>query len=164
MDFRTAIMRSARVITVFTVLISSADSFHCVRCPSTRISRTRRYTPRLLGSKEEEIAKLEEQLRKLKEDDNTDKAPFSDEDSDDVSLEMFLTEQWKEQEAAADGKGLGGGLMNLVFAIGAVLALVFFSQLPIGQEDLSKYSAGNSPVSAQIDLGDLNRARKPGDL
>lgn len=119
----------------------------------------------LRNSKEEEIAKLEEQLRKLKEGkedaSSVDTESKEEEKLEDVPLEMFLTEQWKEQEA--DGSSSGGGITVVLYVIAAVLGLVLFSQVPIGQEDLSKYSVGNSP-SEQIDLGDLNRARRSGDL
>ena len=108
---------------------------------------------------------MEEQLRKLKEGEEdasrVDTESKEEEKLEDVPLEMFLTEQWKEQEA--DGSSSGGGISVVLYAIAAVLGLVLFSQVPIGQEDLSKYSVGNSP-SEQIDLGDLNRARRSGDL
>lgn len=138
----------------------------------------RRTTSHLFDSKEQEIAKLEEQLRKLKEEKEKEETTATssiamtqggDDEEDilkDVPLEMFLTEQWKAQQRETDTENpsSGGGLTNILLAIGAVVVIALFSQIPIGQEDLSKYSVGNSPAVEQIDLGDLNRARRSGDL
>jgi hypothetical protein len=72
-----------------------------------------------------------------------------------------LSEGWKEKEATESGGS--GGLTGIIGAVALVLGLIAFSQVPIGQEDLSKYSAIKAPTE-QIDLGDLNRARNAGDL
>ena len=129
---------------------------------------------KLFESKDDEIAKLEEQLRKLKEEKEVEAETISyDSDipvpDEDVPLEMFLTEQWKVQQkssavSSSAGDGEGGGLTTILYAVGAVALLLLFSQVPIGQEDLSKYSVGSSPSVEQIDLGDLNRARRSGDI
>jgi hypothetical protein len=125
----------------------------------------------LFDSKEEEIAQLEEQLKKLKEEKSTAQekvavAPKVDnaqpeEEQEEVPDNVFLSERWKEEETSSEGGG--GGLTTILGAIGLAVVLAFFSQVPVGQEDLSRYSAIKAPTS-QIDLGDLNRARNEGDL
>ena len=131
---------------------------------STSVSRTS--LTKRFESKDDEIAELEEKLKQLKAEKKEEKEAaeaISEEALEEVPLDMFLTEQWKESEREAT-EGSGGGLMNVLYAVGAVLFVVLFSQIPIGQEDLSKYSVGSSPAAEQIDLGDLNRARRAGDL
>jgi hypothetical protein len=129
----------------------------------------------LFRSKDEEIAKLEEQLKKLKEDKASEllleTAPQNGEiiapAEPEVPLEMFLSEGWKEKEVAETSSAAGGGggvLTSILGVVALVVGLAIFSQIPIGQEDLSKYSAIKAPTE-QIDLGDLNRARNGmGDL
>ena len=130
----------------------------------------------LFSSKEEEIAKLESQLQKLREETSEQGLQPAEETpsesklaaeavEEEVTLEYFLSEQWKEKEMGGDGapKSEGLALPAILGAIGIAVLLAVFSQVPIGQEDLSKYSAIKAP-SEQIDLGDLNRSRKAGDL
>jgi hypothetical protein len=138
-------------------------------------------TSRGAGDKDNEIAQLEAQLRRLKEEkeaednaaaasigkttisslglDSINDGPSAEE----VPIAMFLSEGWKEKEATqGESDGGGGGILTSV--LGAVALAVFlavFSQVPIGQEDLSKYSVIRAP-SQQIDLGDLSRARTGG--
>jgi hypothetical protein len=156
-------MRHVSILALFAAIFSSAEAFQSIFRHPTRIVRA---SSRLSESKEDEIAKLEEQLKRLKEEKETEKVAVSTspEELEDTPVQMFLTEQWKEQEASADGDSSGGGLMNALFAVGAALVIVFFSQIPIGREDLSKYSVGSSPATELIDLGDLNRARRSSDL
>mmetsp|Transcript_92335 Transcript_92335/g.258054 ORF Transcript_92335/g.258054 Transcript_92335/m.258054 type:complete len:164 (-) Transcript_92335:230-721(-) len=163
-------MRSINTVAIFAAIFSSADAFQSIarQQPTRNLPRT---SSRLFGSKEEEIAKLEEQLKRLKKEKETVEVPVSAPTATDDAGElegtpigMFLTEQWKEQEANADSESSGGGIMNVLIAVGFALVVVLFSQIPIGQEDLSKYSVGSSPTAEQIDLGDLNRARRSGDL
>mmetsp|Transcript_9648 Transcript_9648/g.13495 ORF Transcript_9648/g.13495 Transcript_9648/m.13495 type:complete len:86 (+) Transcript_9648:416-673(+) len=78
----------------------------------------------------------------------------------DEPYEEMLSEQWKEAE---DNEGSAGGILTtLIGALVAIVFLVGFSQVPIGQEDYSRYSvapgAGN-----KIDLGDLNPVTKVND-
>lgn len=124
---------------------------------------------------DDEIAKLEEQLKKLKQDKAAAQGTLSSPvpaqgldsinsglSSEEVPIEMFLSEGWKEKDATQDGSDGGGAILASV--LGAVALAVFlavFAQVPIGQEDLSKYSAIRAPTE-QIDLGDLNRARSSG--
>ncbi|KAL3918813.1 MAG: hypothetical protein SGARI_007359, partial [Bacillariaceae sp.] len=134
--------------------------------PSNKRKVVRPWT--LHSSKDDEIAKLEEQLQKLKEAkeaeastvEATSPSDQATEDEEEVDIGMFLSEGWKEKETAESG---GGGLTGIIGAVALVLGLLAFSQVPIGQEDLSKYSAIKAPTE-QIDLGDLNRARNAGDL
>lgn len=145
----------------------------------------------LFSSREEEIAKLEEQLRKLKEGqpetvhqedagDVNGKLPAAPSAAaaapavgvvvDPRSLEkvqgkdMILSEQALLEGNILDGddestSGGGGGVVQTVLtAVAAIAVLGVFSQIPIGQDELSKYSASPSAASASrtIDLGDLN--------
>jgi hypothetical protein len=118
------------------------------------------------SDKEEEIAKLEEQLRKLKDqaanDERIDEdisGNLNDGVEEVVPESMFLSENWKEGDEETEAST---SLTSVLSAVGLALVLVIFSQIPIGQEDLSKYSASTS--TEKIDLGDLNRARQSGDL
>ena len=72
---------------------------------------------------------------------------------DEPFVEM-LSESWRETEAE---RGDGGVLAPLFGGILAVLAISAFSQVPIGQEDYSKYAAVKT--STEVDLGDLNADR-----
>jgi hypothetical protein len=124
------------------------------------------------SSKDEEIAKLEERLKELKEENSSEEIPenfppsgvTAQETERDVPIEMFLSEGWKEKEAGQSnggggGSSGGGGALTSILGVAAlVIGLAMFSQIPIGQEDLSKYSAIKAPTE-RIDLGDLNRGR-----
>ena len=136
------------------------------------------------------IAKLEAELRQLKEKESetetkTETAtgpvvvveePKKDDLEDDeeipeeASMDMFVSEGWKEAKEGYDPKNTAtvirkteeqGNLLGLVAkVVGAIVAVVAFSQIPVGQEDLSKYSAIKSgPVRTTIDLGDTNRVK-----
>lgn len=154
--------------SILLAVVLSARALQSVKYPSNRIVRL---TPRLFESTDDEIAQLEEKLRKLKREKEKQEVAVNTitepaEKLEEVPLEMFLTEQWKEKDAAtsSDGQSSSGSLSNILYAVGAAVVIALFSQIPIGQEDLSKYSIGSSPPSEQIDLGDLNRARRSGDL
>ena len=96
----------------------------------------------LFSSKEEEIAKLEEQLRQLKAEQASteDTVPTQVESStteeavEVVPESMFLSEGWKTQQGeAAESEG-SSGLGNILGVIGLAVFLAIFSQVPIGQE------------------------------
>jgi len=149
---------------------------------STQQRRWRRANTRapsqisLYGSREEEIARLEETLRKLREEEG-----LSSEKEDDVTmteeeqkisrrLEMVKGKDMLLSESELIGDGIvenaGGessnGLLNVVAAVVGLVLLVAFSQVPVGQESLSQYSATGSSTLKTIDLGDLNAdAPKP---
>lgn len=127
-------------------------------------------TLQMASDKEEEIAKLEDQLRKLKAEaaEEGEQPPSDPNGAVDAAAEaeevvpegMFLSEGWKEvEEESSEGSG---GLTNILGAVGLALFLAIFSQIPIGQEDYSKYSSVTA--TERIDLGDLNRARQSSDL
>jgi len=152
----------------------------------------RLHKTRLSSSNDEEIAALEEKLRRLKE--NTDAEEEQDATTTgekisstakipDVAAELFaekrfkisddstnmmvtgeeipntrisepyeelLSEQWKSRESS----GGGIGIKDIATAVAVLLGIIAFSQVPIGQEDLDKYSTAKP--STAIDLGDLN--------
>lgn len=123
----------------------------------------------LAASKEDEIRELEEKLQRLKEE-TKDEESVVEQAGQDVKLNdeaiytELLTEQWKESDPEQKGESSIVQTAATVFAtVGLVVVLALFSQVPVGQEDLSRYSAVQTP-SAQIDLGDLNRARSGGDV
>jgi hypothetical protein len=128
----------------------------------------------LSSSREDEIAGLEAQLRQLKQEVNdeeggelmepvqTTSRVYTPNRFDNPMSEMLpamLSESWKESDPEPQGgEGIGSILPVMVGALLTVAFFVFFSQIPIGQENYSKYSAVKT--SSQIDLGDLNGARK----
>mmetsp|Transcript_18583 Transcript_18583/g.25783 ORF Transcript_18583/g.25783 Transcript_18583/m.25783 type:complete len:199 (-) Transcript_18583:143-739(-) len=135
------------------------------------------------SSKEDEIAALEEQLQRLKEEaskEEEDGEELVEESStssaagvidrksmNDELMPEMLTEQWKESNSAAgEEDSESGGLMQTVTSLVGGLALLAgvlaFSQVPVGQEDFNKYSAGKAGGS-KIDLGDINTVR-PSDF
>lgn len=141
------------------------------------------------SSRDQEIAALEKQLRRLKEDDAAsaqtstetigDGAVVAEEVSSsssylgrltpDVATPMneMLSESWKEQADVVvsdkndvDGddndNSIGSALKKVAAAILFIVGLTLASQVPVGQEDFSKYSYKEPPTTATIDLGDLN--------
>ena len=131
-------------------------------------------TWRLASSKEDEIRELEEKLRKLKteaveEESAAEKVVVAANEEEMVKLNdqavytELLTEQWKEGEGEQSEGGIGQSLGVAMATVGLLVGLAFFAQVPVGQEELSRYSTPSTP-STQIDLGDLNRARRSGDI
>jgi hypothetical protein len=117
--------------------------------PSSTTSTTRLLDTSSGSSRDEEIAKLEEQLKRLKQQQQQDEdepstSSFSavarekEQDEEEVPIEMFLSEGWKEAEAVRQGDGNGGTLTTILGAVALAIFLAAFSQVPIGQEDLSK--------------------------
>ena len=139
----------------------------------------------LKSSKDDEIAKLEEQLRKLKEEAESESEeqkssstvlqeiqPFNPDSfvgrgpakRPIQPMEEMLSEAWKEQvepqelRSSTSSQQNGGlSIPAILGGVALVLFLGFFSQVPVGQEDLSKYQA--IKASTQIDLGDINPIR-----
>lgn len=132
------------------------------------------------NSKDDEIAKLEEQLRQLKEEaakeseeTTVNSAPVVPPtevgvvESDDIlssrkisgnPVPEMLSESWKETESESEGSLLSNiGSVVGVFAL--LIGIYFFAQVPVGQDDYIKYSAARP--STQIDLGDLNTSKSP---
>mmetsp|Transcript_10064 Transcript_10064/g.11163 ORF Transcript_10064/g.11163 Transcript_10064/m.11163 type:complete len:191 (-) Transcript_10064:239-811(-) len=125
--------------------------------------KSRRPSTFILSSKEEEIAELEAKLRQLKEDTEqqqeiADVAVAEPTISAivDAPLEEMLSESWKEEEV--EGSEGGSIVSTLVTGLVAVAALLVFSQIPIGQESLDKYSTPKP--STTIDLGDKSPSAK----
>ncbi|KAG7371810.1 hypothetical protein IV203_017952 [Nitzschia inconspicua] len=191
MLFATALWLVLSIVAVPTISLSSITTeaflypLSVTRITSSSHSKaihgplSRGWT--IYSSKDEEIARLEEQLKRLKEEKEAQEGldaslqngqvsvaattSVAEEEEEEVSIDMFLSEGWKEKEAVeSSGGGSGGTLTTLLGALALVVGIAVFSQVPIGQEDLSKYSAIKAPTE-QIDLGDLNRARNSmGDL
>ena len=70
----------------------------------------------------------------------------------------MFSERWKEAKDKVEKKQQEetmGGIAKVGVAIGAIVLLGLFSQVPIGEENLMKYQdiKGNP---SRIDLGDLN--------
>lgn len=66
---------------------------------------------------------------------------------------VMLSERWKEADPSSNADG--GVLKNIAIALGLVVFLGVFSQIPIGNEDLQRYQDYKGSAS-RIDLGDLN--------
>mmetsp|Transcript_30577 Transcript_30577/g.63579 ORF Transcript_30577/g.63579 Transcript_30577/m.63579 type:complete len:177 (+) Transcript_30577:37-567(+) len=129
--------------------------------PSCRLNSTP-------NDRQAEIAALEEKLRQLKQENDIDSmtsssasGSFSGIESkgdDSFILEgesedsIMFSERWKEAETTTQEVG---GLMNVALALGFVVLLTIFSQIPVGEEDLTRYQGKQGDVS-RIDLGDLN--------
>ena len=149
------------------LLVASANVAVGLVPPSTgsnygRRARTRRFS----SNKDAEIAQLEAKLRQLKEQASREAESASASADDEFTgrvtepfVEM-LTEQWKEGDPAQANQS-GSPIVALVGAIGLAVVLGLLSQIPVGQEELNKYSSIKSgTVTQSIDLGDLNAARK----
>jgi biopolymer transport protein ExbD len=129
------------------------------------------------SSKEEEIAKLEEQLRQLRvdapaDDVNVVAAESTKSEKEIIAVQrilekvkgkdMLLSErELVDQELFLDqglGDEAGGSVLPAILAaLGAAVFLFFFSQIPVGQDDWSRYSTTSGPTtSTRIDLGDMN--------
>jgi hypothetical protein len=135
------------------------------RTTSTRLCST--------DDKQSEIAALEERLRQLKEQEfsemNTSPVgnvylPMDFTGDEEYGMEgetedsIMFSERWKE---AKDGyltkqqESSMGGIGKVGLALGFVVLLGVFSQVPIGEENLQKYQAVKGNPS-RIYLGDLN--------
>jgi hypothetical protein len=138
---------------------------------------TNDHITRLLASaKKDEIARLEEEIRKLREEASTESLDVEESAesafaaaralSDKKRLlaqvkgkDMLLTEgalikeNILEDESSTSTVGLLPAILGAFLAVGVIA----FSQLPVGQEELSRYSVQSGPtVSTKIDLGDIN--------
>jgi hypothetical protein len=132
------------------------------------------------SAKDEEIARLEEEIRRLREEIPAESMSEEEEASESAfevaravaekkrllaevrGKDMLLTEGTLIQEniLASEASVTTFGLMPAL--LGAMLAagVIAFSQVPIGQDNLSRYSVQAGPtVSTKIDLGDINPDR-----
>lgn len=138
------------------------------------------------SSKEEEIARLEEEIRRLREQEPS--SSFGEETAATRTAELLLAQEAAEKKkrlnAEVKGKDMlltegaliqenlldneeesstAGMLPAILGAVVAVCVLALVSQVPLGQEDFSRYSAPTGPtVSTKIDLGDINPDRPSG--
>lgn len=125
------------------------------------------------GDDDDEIAKLEAQLRKLKQDKNKKQqqqvnaasslSPQQLERA--MRTEMILSEQdllsggiVKNDNEKNGAASSSGGLTTIVGAVVALVVLLLFAQIPVGQDQLARYSPAAGPRNAAVlvDLGDLN--------
>jgi hypothetical protein len=164
-------------LVVFFMAVSFVLSFsnpNAFKAPSTLPSCRRHYSfCRLASSKEDEIRELEERLQRLKEESAKEQVTSNTEEEEEEVVALneqaiyteLLTEQWKENEADASQEG---GIMKsaavVLATIGLLVGLALFSQVPVGQEDFSRYSTPTQATTNKIDLGDLNRARSASDI
>ena len=148
-------------------LVDTRSALRQHTLPHTRAAATWH----LAASKEDEIRELEEKLQLLKEEAKLEeRSAVVGQSVQDIKLNEdavyteLLTEQWKESDPEQIGEeSIMQTAGKLLAALGLVAALALFAQVPLGQEDLSRYSALNTPTT-QIDLGDLNKARSGGDV
>ena len=71
----------------------------------------------------------------------------------------MFSERWKEAKDKVEKKQQEetmGGIAKIGLAIGALVLLGLFSQVPIGEENLMKYQDIKGNFPSRIDLGDLN--------
>lgn len=143
--------------------------------------RTRRSSWLSASSRDEEIAKLEEQLRQLKvdapDDVVTDAAEASTTKSEKEIVavqrilekvkgkDMLLSERElvdKELFLNQDIDSEGGSVLpSILAAVGAAVFIFLFSQVPVGNDDWTRYSTTSGPTtSTRIDLGDMNQDTK----
>jgi hypothetical protein len=171
------------ILFLAVAALTEAWEFHSAELNGQRVVRmqrqpTSKHVSRLYASsREEEIARLEAEIRKLR-----DEASFDDLDGEYTAesafaaaqaladkkrllaqvrgKDMLLTEGALIQENILENEGSTVGIAPAI--LGAVLAaaVIAFSQIPVGQEDLSRYSVQAGPtVSTKIDLGDINPDR-----
>jgi hypothetical protein len=149
--------------------------------PTTRIpSSVQSSSVLFASSREEEILKLEEQLRQLKreEEENAKDDTVVQEVNAAAEVERKLEKIKGKDMLLSEQELITGGIVDLndnisqmpsgasiiPAAIGAVVALVLlisFAQVPVGQDGLAQYSATGSSTTAfkQIDLGDINPSK-----
>lgn len=127
----------------------------------------------LLGTRDDEIAKLEAQLRQLRESEKDTTNASTGEGYDDTltveefevakrrlekmkGKDMLLTEQYLISGGLIDKESQGSNVLGIVGVVVVIVFILVFSQVPVGQEDLARYSATGSSTLKSIDLGDLN--------
>lgn len=68
---------------------------------------------------------------------------------------IMFSERWKESDPSNAEEGEMGGAMKAALALGLVVFLAAFSQVPVGEGDLQRYQDIKGS-SSRIDLGDIN--------
>jgi hypothetical protein len=147
-----------------------------------RRATSRRSSRLSASSKDDEIAKLEEQLRQLRNDapaDDTSTVVAAESSKSEKEIiavqrilkkvkgkDMLLTEQQLVDQdlflnQGFDDEASGSPLPAVLAALGAAVFLFFFSQIPVGQDEWGRYSTTSGPTtSTRIDLGDMNSDAK----
>lgn len=124
----------------------------------------------LFSSREEEIAKLEAQLRQLRDEEGLTESKDMEEKlaAKENEISRRLEKMKGKEMLLSEQELISGGLVEVadsnvvdsrfgvIVAVAAVVFLLLFAQVPVGQEDLSRYSATGSSSVKTIDLGDLN--------
>ena len=112
------------------------------------------------AGKDDEIAALEEKIRRLKEEAEAEAEEKVGESSNiasdfeasntdiDEPFGEMLSESWKVESEPSDE---GGVVKNLITAVIILVLAIALSQVPVGQEGLDKYSTAKPNQS--IDLG-----------
>lgn len=148
--------------TALAAMMSPVSAF-VAPSPSVAFSRSSQIA---MSSNEEEVAALEARLRELKENPppEEESTPMTPEALEMVQgKDMLLSEaELYQAEIMSEVEEEGNIISSVLTVVGALLFLVLFAQVPIGQEGLSQYSATGSSAVKTIDLGDLNQdvARK----
>ena len=150
----------------------SACRHPAIHTPQVILSSSSPRTTQLHSSpddKQAEIEALEEKLRQLKgeqvdqvepSEGNESTLPVTEDDEQEWAVmkgqtndSVMLSERWKETDPSSNSDG--GMLKNVAIALGLVVFLGIFSQVPIGNEDLQRYQDYKGSAS-RIDMGDLN--------
>ena len=110
------------------------------------------------AGKDDEIAALEDKIRRLKEEAEAEEkvgessniaSDFEAPNADiDEPFGEMLSESWKVESEPSDE---GGVVKNLITAVIILVLAIALSQVPVGQEGLDKYSTAKP--SQSIDLG-----------
>ena len=108
------------------------------------------------AGKDDEIAALEDKIRRLKEEAEEKVGESSNIASDfeapnadiDEPFGEMLSESWKVESEPSDE---GGVVKNLITAVIILVLAIALSQVPVGQEGLDKYSTAKPNQS--LDLG-----------
>jgi len=152
------------LLSIFTILVSSQNvfGFATVKYQAVPVRPT---DSRLrMSSREEEIAKLEAQLAKLRDETSFETNKVAQEEIEEtmIALEkvkgknMLLSEaeilDMAELQDGTQSKGIS--IPTIVGGLALAIGLLLFSQIPVGQEDLTKFQG--APSINKIDLGDLN--------
>jgi len=137
----------------------------------------------LYNDKQAEIAALEERLRQLKQEEEsggttTDELSMEEQrqqimadaaeklDVDELAMlekineesddSIMFSEKWKEGGGnEVEEGGIMGTVKTAALALGLIVFLGVFSQVPVGETDLQRYQDIKGSTS-RIDLGDLN--------
>ena len=150
---------------VFVLNIYDSVGFSPLQSSSIRnrlCKQNTHHSPRgfsiMKAGKDDEIAALEEKIRRLKEEAEAEEkvgessniaSDFEAPNTDiDEPFGEMLSESWKVESEPSDE---GGVVKNLITAVIILVLAIALSQVPVGQEGLDKYSTAKPNQS--IDLG-----------